>query len=120
MSSICAAFKKVVLALAARYHKQTLWMKVSEIARYWAAKELTRIEQTGQQVVFQAPFGSPQFTVRIPLPNQAIPKLTIQQRLVPLQQVRQNHLLKTGHWLRDRNGVVVCFDLPRGQSKLNW
>ena len=38
------AFKHVVQALERRFADQTLWMKPSEMARYWAAKELTRIE----------------------------------------------------------------------------
>ena len=115
-----AAFKKVVLALEARYHKQTIWMKISEIARYWAAKKLTRIEQAKQKITFQAPFGTPRFTVRAPLPVTAAPKLTIQGRNVPLESVTQTHLLKAGKWIRDSEGVVICFDLPRGLSHLSW
>jgi hypothetical protein len=26
--------------------------------------------------------------------------------------------LKAGSWLRERDGVVVCFDLPKGNTKL--
>ncbi|MCP4815172.1 MAG: hypothetical protein GY888_21905, partial [Planctomycetaceae bacterium] len=115
-----AAFKKVVLALEARYHKQTIWMKISEIARYWAAKKLTRIEQAKQKITFQAPFGTTRFTVRAPLPVTAAPKLTIQGSNVPLESVTQTHLLKAGKWIRDPEGVVICFDLPRGLSHLSW
>lgn len=115
-----AAFKKVVKALAARYGNQTIWMKISEIGRYWTAKELTRIEHGNRKISFQAPFGTPRFTVRVPVPATAAPKLTIQQRPVPLEPVSQAHLLKTGKWLADPQGMVVCFDLPRGSSQLSW
>ncbi len=115
-----AAFKKVVKALAARYGNQTIWMKISEIGRYWTAKELTRIEPGNRKISFQAPFGTPRFTVRIPIPATAAPKLTIQQRPVPLEPVSQVRLLKTGKWLADSNGMVVCFDLPRGTSQISW
>ena len=40
------AFQKVVLAFNGRFRDQTQWMKLSEIARYWAAKELTEIRKT--------------------------------------------------------------------------
>ena len=115
-----AAFKKVVKALAARYGNQTIWMKVSEIGRYWTAKELTRIEHGNRKISFQAPFGTPRFTVRVPVPATAAPKLTIQQRPIPLEPVSQARLLKTGNWLADPQGMVVCFDLPRGSSQLSW
>ena len=115
-----AAFKKVVLALETRYNKQTIWMKISEIARYWAAKKLTRIEQAERKITFQAPFGTPRFTVRVPLPINVAPKLTIQGRNVPLESVTQTHLLKAGKWIRDPEGMVICFDLPRGLSHLSW
>ena len=115
-----AAFKKVVLALETRYNKQTIWMKISEIARYWAAKKLTRIEQAERKITFQAPFGTPRFTVRAPLPVSVAPKLTIQGRNVPLESVTQTHLLKAGKWIRDPEGMVICFDLPRGLSHLSW
>ncbi|HIA18898.1 MAG TPA: hypothetical protein EYN03_10055 [Planctomycetes bacterium] len=115
-----AAFKKVVKALAARYGNQTIWMKISEIGRYWTAKELTRIEHGNRKISFQAPFGTPRFTVRVPVPATAAPKLTIQQRPIPLEPVSQARLLKTGNWLADPQGMVVCFDLPRGSSQLSW
>ncbi|MFP6576537.1 MAG: hypothetical protein VB912_15365 [Pirellulaceae bacterium] len=115
-----AAFKKVVKALAARYGNQTIWMKISEIGRYWTAKELTRIEHGNRKISFQAPFGTPRFTVRVPVPATAAPKLTIQQRPIPLEPVSQARLLKAGNWLADPQGMVVCFDLPRGSSQLSW
>jgi len=115
-----AAFKKVVQALSARYSNQTIWMKISEIGRYWAAKELTKIELGNRKVSFQAPFGTSRFTVQ--LPEQAItaPKLLTQQRSIALQRVKQPRLLKSGTWLADSNGMIVCFDLPRGSSQLSW
>ncbi len=40
-------FKEVVRRLTARYD-HLLWMKLSEVARYWAARELTRVERDGE------------------------------------------------------------------------
>jgi len=115
-----AAFKKVVKALAARYGNQTIWMKISEIGRYWTAKELTRIEVGNRKISFQAPFGTSRFTVRVPIPATAAPKLTIEQRSVLLKPVSESRLLKSGKWLADPDGIVICFDLPRGSSQLSW
>jgi hypothetical protein len=113
------ALKKVVLALERRFAQQTIWMKISEIARYWAAKELTRIETAGQTVSFNAPFASPRFTVRVAAPVDAVPKLTAKGQPAPLQQVGRPIELKPGAWLRDGRDAVVCFDLPKGRSTLD-
>ena len=43
------ACRKVIAALNGKYKDRTLWMKTSELARYWAARELTRIERSGRQ-----------------------------------------------------------------------
>ena len=46
-------------------------MKLSEIARYWAARELTRIERPDASgLAFHAPFACPQFTVKLELSNE--------------------------------------------------
>ena len=39
-------------------------MKLSEISRYWAAKELTAIESTAAGVKLRAPFACPGCTVQ--------------------------------------------------------
>ena len=59
------AFKQVILALNGRFRERTLWMKISEIARYWAAKKLTRIERSGGRLLLTAPLAAPRFTLRI-------------------------------------------------------
>ena len=57
-------FQEVVRRMHARYD-HLIWMKLSEIARYWAAKELTQISRQGNRIVLDAPFASPRFTVRL-------------------------------------------------------
>ena len=51
-------FQEVVRRLHARFDN-LVWMKLSEIARYWAAKALTRIDAAGGRVEFRAPFACP-------------------------------------------------------------
>jgi hypothetical protein len=42
------ACKRVITTINAKYRDRTVWMKTSEMARYWAARELTRIERAGK------------------------------------------------------------------------
>ena len=60
-------FQEVVRRLHDAYD-HLIWMKLSQIARYWAARELTRIDRPAPgEITFQAPFACPEFTVRISL-----------------------------------------------------
>ena len=56
-------FQEVVARLHARYDN-LIWLKLSEIARYWAAKELTRIERKDGLVAIMAPFAALCFPYR--------------------------------------------------------
>ena len=109
-------FQEVVLRLHAAY-QNLVWMKLSEIARYWAAKELTRAERATNAVSFQAPFACPAFTVRV-ASSQVVPKLQTAGAIVPLQEVPGLLQLRSGTWLRQRGEVTVCFDLAKGVSRL--
>lgn len=42
-----------------------IWMKLSEIPRYWAAKELTSIPLNQNKLTFKAPFSTPGFTLNL-------------------------------------------------------
>lgn len=110
-------FREVVRRLHTRFD-HLLWMKLGEIARYWAAKELTRIVRDGGVVTLDAPFASPGFTVRVAAGENAAPQLTTGGEPVPLREVSLPTDLKPGTWRRDNAGVVACFDLPRGRSRL--
>ena len=109
-------FKRVVVALDGRFRDRTLWMKLSEIARYWAAKELTRIERTDAGVRLNAPFASPDFTLRLSDAPAGEPRVVVDGKPRRLEPVKLAPQLKSGTWLRDDEGLVVCFDLPRGKS----
>jgi len=112
------AFKQVVVALEGRYGDQTIWMKVSEIGRYWAAKQLTQIERNGNRVTLTAPFAAPQYTLRFAAKGSVPPKLSQGDAPIPLEEAANMHDLKSGKWLREAGSVVVCFDLPKGQVSL--
>ena len=94
------------------------WMKLSEVARYWAAKELTRITRNGDMISFHAPFACPDFTVRFQGLNNLSPRLRVIQSVTSLREVSGPLKLMPGTWCREGNTVTVCFALPKGASHL--
>ena len=104
-------FQEVVRRLHQRYD-HLLWMKLSEISRYWAAKELTAIEKTAAGVSFQAPFAAPAFTVAVA--GQGEPRF--QGR--PLTRVGSKKELRAGTFAEESGRRIACFDLPKGASTL--
>ena len=112
-------FQEVVRRLHAAYD-HLIWMKLSEIARYWAAKELTRIDRDGNRLTFQAPFACPRFTVRTSGRPSAAPSLRVEGQPRPLKEVKRPLDLQPGAWTRHPEGMIVCLDLPKGLSHLEW
>jgi hypothetical protein len=113
------AFKKVAIALDARFRNRTQWMKLSEIARYWAARELTHIERAGGEITLAAPFACPDFTMRVtPVAGPARPPTVVHDgKPVALEEAADVAALKAGTWLRTdaADALLLCFDLPQGR-----
>ena len=107
-------FQEVERRLRERYGQQIVWMKLSAISRYWAAKELTRIESAdaGRTLRLHAPFACPDFTLRATLPAGAVP--------VGLKEVAGTAHLRPGAYARDGAAAVCCIDLPRGRSEISF
>jgi len=110
-------FQEVVRRLHARF-EHLLWMKLSEVARYWAARELTRLERNGNTIAFRAPFACADFTVRFPAPANRAPRVRIGPDLVVLKEVGAPLKLTPGTWCAEGEKVTVCFALPKGASRL--
>jgi hypothetical protein len=126
-------FRRVVRALNGRFGDATQWMKLSEMGRYAAARELTRVAGGGaQSISLQAPFACSEFTMGL---QRSEPVTTVhwssgsQQRSM-LRRVKVPSALVAGTWwhgkLPSRFGerqspqTVICFDLPRGDCQLEW
>jgi hypothetical protein len=109
------AFQEVIRRLHARYDN-LIWMKLADISRYWAARELTSFERRGARLEFDAPFACPVFTVRA----EGTPPIVLWRdgRPQPLEEVSGMLRLRAGSWTRDGNRIVACFDLPKGSSAL--
>jgi hypothetical protein len=110
--------QEVVSRLESKFNN-LLWMKVSEVSRYWAAKELTRIEKTGATIALNAPFATPRFTLLAKSVGGSVPALSANGSPITLKETSNPLELKSGTWLRDTAGVIVCFDLPKGRSQLS-
>ena len=110
-------FQEVVRRLHARFDN-LVWMKLSEISRYWAAKELTSIERNGGTMKFSAPFACPDFTLRIAFRSQTPPQFRMGAETKSLEEVSAPLKLKPGSWCRDGDSTLVCFALPKGLSQL--
>ena len=120
------SFKQVILALEQKYRDRTLWMTSRELARYAAARELTRIERKDGpdrkdgSITLTAPFACPQFTLRLPAGQGGAgapagpPVITRRNQPIPLREVAAARDLQAGTWLKQADGVVVCFDLSKG------
>jgi hypothetical protein len=99
-----------------------IWMKLAEISRYWAARELTRLERVGNAVRISAPFACPGFTLRIDGPIPGTPRFAARpgNPAPELREVDSARALKPGTWRRDRQeGIVVCWDLARQPTELS-
>ena len=110
-------FQDVVKRMHARFDNLH-WMKNSELSRYWAAKELTRIERAGNTVKLRAPYACPDFTLRIATRSQQPPQLRAGAEAKPLTEVTAPLKLQPGTWCRDGEATLVCFPLAKGQSEL--
>ena len=116
-------FKEVVKRLHARYDN-LLWMKISEIARYWAAKELTSISREGNQITLSAPFATQRFTLSVTVPEPAAIKRVSHGPAgsdvrSDFKEVADPLKLVHGTWCREKDGVIACFDLTKGKLALD-
>ncbi|NOX55042.1 MAG: hypothetical protein GXP27_11525 [Planctomycetes bacterium] len=116
-------FKEVVRRLHSRYDN-LIWMKLSEIARYWAARQLTQMTADGRRIVFDAPYHCPAFTVRITGPQAGNattpPTLVVAGRTVRFQPVSSPLRLEPNTCCFEDGAVIACFDLPKGRSVLQF
>jgi hypothetical protein len=107
--------QEVVKRLHARFDN-LIWMKLAELSRYWAAKELTALAREGNTVRLLAPYACPDFTIRVK--GAGVPKISAPGKEVPLSEVNALGKLTSGTWARDGEGVAVCFGLEKGPSEL--
>jgi hypothetical protein len=112
------AFQRVVNSIHDKYRDRVLWMKLSEIATYWAAKELTQIQRDGNVVTLDAPFACKDFTLRIPSTVPMVPVITHPTGEASFTEVRELQQLKSGTWHRTGDALSLCMELPVGITRI--
>ena len=92
-------------------------MTLSEIARYWTAKNLTGIEVDNKRIFISAPFGVKEFTVRL---DEKIKGAEFNATGEKKVLERRNNPLQLDNWtyFTDRNESILCFSLPKGKSEI--
>jgi hypothetical protein len=109
--------KEAVKRLHMKYNN-LIWMKISEVSRYWAARELTTISADGRRITLKAPFSAPDFTIRINTSVKNPGIVTAGSGIKPFTRVKDKKDLKSGTWYSDRSGSVICFNLEKGTGEL--
>ena len=109
-------FKTVVKRLHQKYD-HLIWMKNSEIARYWACKKLTRFKPSGNEIAIDAPFSTSRFTVKVNKPIEGS-QLASSGGKTSLRRVNSPLKLSDGTFYANQNKSLLCFELPKGKSKL--
>ena len=109
--------KEVKKRLDQKY-SNLVWMKLSEISRYWAAKEFTAINANSKKITFKAPFQSPGFTFKTNSTTRN-PQIKTRGELKPLARIKDLKDLKSNTWFADKSGSYFCFDLEKGESELS-
>jgi hypothetical protein len=117
------AFQRVVESVQSRYRDRLQWMKLSEVARYQAARTLTAVRRDAGGFVLDAPFACPEFTVELPLSAAGgkVPVVWTNGEVLSLRSVADRTQLISGTWTgSSENRVLVCFPLARGETRLGW
>lgn len=110
-------FQEVVRRLHARFD-HLVWMKNSELARYWAARELTNVSFGSDQVIFDAPFACPEMTIQVDRRPPGELSIHHADEVQRLTEVTQSAQLKSSTWMKKGDQLVVCVDLRKGRSIL--
>ncbi|HBE68637.1 MAG TPA: hypothetical protein DDW52_10870 [Planctomycetaceae bacterium] len=115
------AFQRVVKSIKARFGDQTLWMKISDIGKYYAAANYTKLVIQDQTIELNAPYAWPRMTIRIPTAS-PLPNLRLESggQVTPILPVNSPLQLKAFTHYRGSKSLTVCCDLPAGKSRLIW
>ncbi|MEZ6122081.1 MAG: hypothetical protein R3C49_02760 [Planctomycetaceae bacterium] len=113
------SFQRIVTSLQQRFSEQTRWMKLSEMARYQAARQLTTVASADGGFRISAPFSCPGFTIRISSARLSmLPVLRHKGDTAAFRAVPQFSQLSAGTLFQADDSVTLCFDLPVGESTL--
>jgi hypothetical protein len=110
-------FKSVVDRLEQKYSDSIKWMKLSEIARYWAAKKYISFKPIKEGIEISTPFAVEDFTIRI---DKKLAKASIihEAGTIPLKESVVANTLKSNSYHNNKGIATACFNLPKGKNVL--
>lgn len=110
-------FKTVVSRLEQKYGKSILWMKLSEIAQYWAAREFVNFEYSGNKLMIDAPFGTKDFTFVL---DKAVKQATIWHTGETAKLIRTASIndLSANSYVVEKQKTTICMELKPGKTEL--
>jgi hypothetical protein len=92
-----------------------LWMKTSEIAHYWMAREMVTIEEADDGCRLSSPIPCSRLTLRLSGAQPA--KWAMDGK--PLREVKDALSLQPGTWAKDGADIVLAVDLPAGKASIS-
>lgn len=110
-------FKAVVSRLEQKYGKSILWMKLSEIAQYWAAREFVKFELLPDKLTIDAPFGTRNFTFVM---DKAVKEATIRHTGETAKLIRTASIndLSANSFVVEKLKTTICMELRPGKTEL--
>lgn len=111
--------KEVVSRLGQKYNN-LLWMRQNDIARYWAAKELTTVSAEKNKLILKAPFATEGFTVKL---NASVKNPSVKhegEEAKPLPRMDNSNFSSQDCWFTDRKESVLCFELKKGINEISF
>lgn len=112
-------FKEVVHRLKSAFDN-LIWMKLSEVARYWAAKELTTIRREANTIRLSAPYSCPSFTLEWDTLSPTEISVLGNGSTQTLEKVSNRRNLRSGTYVVENQIVAASFDLPKGQTTIKF
>ena len=114
------AFQRIVKTLNEVHGDKTIWMKLSEIGRYYTAKQLTKIKVEGNTIHFDAPFEVKDFTVRVLAQRKpAGVRYTVRDETTELIRVGSLSELRSGSAFVEQGAIVCCVPLSKGTGSVS-
>ena len=114
-------FQQVVLALANRFGDQTIWMKLSDIGRYEAARQLVSLTRKSPTLIeVNSPLDCANFTIELPyqLTGQVLLKKDGVRTLLPKVAARKS--LAASSYYVGAAKSLISFNLRQGTSEISY
>jgi len=111
-------FKIVVNRMEQKYGTGIIWMKLTEIANYWAAKEFVSFEYMKKGIRVRAPFGTSDFTIVLDKKYRSI-SIDNQGNHVKLSQIDDHKAFVKNSFRINGGKSTLCFDLSAGESVIS-